>query len=242
MREILSDIVKHIAGLGFINEIKLTGTEDKTSIEGIDANKTVIVKGQLKIPSQDFIGDFGMGQLGLLKGLVEFPIFKDEKTSLKIVKRERNEKLVPEEIVFSNKQTATYRFMSPELIPDQVKFLGTSVDVKVTPSKSAINLFSSMAGLYASFEQFFLPKTVDGELRFYIGDENSASHKAFVVFDQTDGVLNTNLYYPIAQVLSILKLAEDGKVTMGFSQKGALIIDIETDIAEWKYILPARKK
>ena len=132
--------------------------------------------------------------------------------------------------------------MSPELIPDQVKFLGTSVDVKVTPSKSAINLFSSMAGLYASFEQFFLPKTVDGELRFYIGDENSASHKAFVVFDQTDGVLNTNLYYPIAQVLSILKLAEDGKVTMGFSQKGALIIDIETDIAEWKYILPARKK
>ena len=97
MREILSDIVKHIAGLGFINEIKLTGTEDKTSIEGIDANKTVIVKGQLKIPSQDFIGDFGMGQLGLLKGLVEFPIFKDEKTSLKIVKRERNEKLVPEE-------------------------------------------------------------------------------------------------------------------------------------------------
>lgn len=240
MREIISEIVRHTGGLGFIEIVKITGTEEGTLIEAMDNDKTVIIKGELHNPLPEFEGEFGMSNLSLIKGLVDHPSFKTDEATVE-VERQGD---APSEIKFTDEQgqEATYRFMNSQLVPNQAKFLGAEWDIEVHPTKSKIAEFASFAGLY-NFENLFMVDTKGSQLRFHIGDPSSASHKAMVIFSKdTGGKMSAGLYWPVPQVLSILKLAEDEKSEMHFSSKGALQISIEGTFANWKYILPAKKR
>ena len=42
----LKDVLKHTHGLGIFEMVKIKGVDDKTTIETVDADKTVIVKGE----------------------------------------------------------------------------------------------------------------------------------------------------------------------------------------------------
>ena len=133
--------------------------------------------------------------------------------------------------------------MNLEVVPEQAKFLGTAWDVEVEPSNSKIAEFNSIAQLYSSFENYFLAKTVDGELRFYIGDEGSSMHKAFLtIASDVTGELKGDLHWPISQVLQVLKLGKEENIKLQFSSRGALQITMSSPKAEYRFILPARKK
>lgn len=247
MRQIISDIVKHTGGLGFIEIVKVTGTKDETKVEAMDNDKTVIIKGALHSPVSEFEGEFGLTNLSLVKGLVDHPNFKADGATIEVI-REINpsdDTEVPTEMIFTDNQsqTASYRFMSSQLVPSQAKFLGTAWDVSVSPSKSKIAEFASFASLYSSFENLFMVETRKGELRFNIGDQNGASHKTSIVMAKdVTGTMASGLYWPIAQVLSILKLSSEEEVTLNFSSKGALQISINSDTGRYDYILPAKKR
>ena len=43
MKDILLDVVDHTAGLGFIENVKVTGTDAETAFEAMDADRTVIL-------------------------------------------------------------------------------------------------------------------------------------------------------------------------------------------------------
>lgn len=245
MRETILDIVKHTGGLGFIEAVKITGDDDKTLIEAMDNERTVIVKGKLLNKLDELKGEFGMGHLALLQGLLNYPNFKTDEASITVKTRDRNGKQNPEEITFTDaqKQTASYRLMASELIPAQATFLGTNWDVEIDPSRSKIQEFSQLASLYNSFENYFLVKTVDNELRFYIGDEGSSMHKTFLtIATDVEGELKGDLHWPISQVLQILKLGLDENLKLQFSGRGALQITMTSGTAEYNFILPARKK
>lgn len=251
MREVISDIVKHTGGLGFIEIVKISNTsEDEgsvTKVEAMDNDKTVIIKGQLLETVEDFTGEFGMTNLSLIKGLVDHPNFKTDEATLTVVKEEDSNTgtTSPVEILFDDGkgQTASYRFMSAQLVPSQAKFLGTTWDVTITPSKSKIAEFSSFAALYSSFENLFMADTHNCNLRFNIGDPNGNSHKTSMIFEEgVSGKLASGLYWPIDRVLSILKLGAGVSTTMAFSSKGALMITLENEIGKYSYILPAKKR
>lgn len=240
MREIFSEIVRHTGGLGFIEIVKITGTEESTLVEAMDNDKTVIIKGNLYNPVPEFEGEFGMSSLVLIKGLVDHPSFKTDEAHVEIERQDE----APSDITFTNEEgtSSSYRFMSAQLVPNQAKFLGTEWDVEFTPTKSKIAEFSSFAGLY-SFESLFMVDTKGDQLRFHIGDPASASHKATVMFAKgIEGKMSAGLYWPVSQVLSILKLADEDTATMRFSAKGALQISLESTFAKWDYILPAKKR
>lgn len=246
MRETILDIVKHTGSLGFIENVKITGSSNETMVEAMDNDRTVIIKANLLKADPTLEGEFGMGHLSLLQGLLTYPNFKTDGASIDVQRRERPGRgVVPEEITFKDEkgQTASYRLMSTDLLPEQAKFLGTQWDVEVDPSVSKIKEFQALAGLYGSFESYFLAKTVDGELRFYIGDEGSSMHRAFLtIAEGVDGTLGGDLHWPIAQVLSILKLGQDENLKLQFSSRGALQITMTSPHAEYRFILPARKK
>jgi hypothetical protein len=250
MREVIADIVKHTGGLGFIEIVKISSSDEDnaptTKIEAMDNDKTVIIKGQLLETVEEFTGEFGMTNLSLIKGLVDHPNFKTDEATLKVVKEEDASSGVisPVEILFDDGkgQTANYRFMSSQLVPSQAKFLGTTWDVTLSPSKTKIAEFSSFAALY-SFENLFMADTHNGNLRFNIGDPNGNSHRTSLIFEEgVKGKLASGLYWPIDRVLSILKLGVDSTTTMAFSQKGALMITLENEIGKYSYILPAKKR
>jgi len=248
MREVISDVVKHTGGLGFIDIVKITGSDTETKIEAMDNDKTVIVKGKLNEPLAEFEGEFGMGNLSLIKGLVDHANFRTDGAKVEVIRETdptNANQQIPTEMLFIDEQgqDASYRFMSTQLVPSQAKFLGTTWDITVNPSKSKISEFSSFASLYSAFETLFMVDVREGNLRFNIGDPSGNSHKASVIIEkEVEGKMSAGLYWPISQVLNILKLGIDENVKMNFSSKGALMIELSNDISSYQYILPAKKR
>jgi len=247
MKQTILELVKHTGGLGFIDTVLVTSDDDKTLVEAMDADRSVIIKCDLKETVTELKGEFGMSQLTLLQGLLNHPNFKADEASIKVKRTKKDGQEYPEELVFTDAQgqQATFRLMNRKLVPEQAKFIGKDWDVELTPSKSKIQEFAQLAGLYSFIENHFQAKTVDGELRFYIGDEDSANHKAYLIIEKdlpAKSKLPDGLYWPIAQVLSILKLGNDDNMKMSFNGRGALQISIETDHAVYRYILPSKKK
>ena len=135
MKDYLQDIVQHTHGLGFIDLVKIEGTDKETKLEGLAEDRSVIVKATFKNPAVEFMGTFGMPNLNKLDLLLKIPVYKDN-AKLEIQKQERNGEEVPVGIHFENDTgdfKNDYRFMTSEIISEKlksVKFKGASCEVE----------------------------------------------------------------------------------------------------------------
>ena len=250
MRDILSNIIHHTGDLGFLNTVKVTGSDDSVSIESMDESRTVILKGRLNAPNESFKGEFGMQNLQILKGLINFSNFLTDDSTIEFVTGERKDEdgntvVVPEEIEFtdSESQKSRYRLTSTRYIPNQAKFRGAEWNVVLNPTKSKISEFTQLASIFGAFETHFEVKTEDRKLIFSIGGDSVSG--GFLIFDNdVDGNLSgESLMWQTSQVLSILKLADDpSNITMHFSDKGALQISVKSDLATYDYIMPSWRR
>ena len=59
MKDILQDIVSHTNKLGFLNIVKVTGTEDKTLIDSMAEDRSVIMYAETTTPYPEMVGTFG---------------------------------------------------------------------------------------------------------------------------------------------------------------------------------------
>ena len=74
-----------------------------------------------------------------------------------------------------------------------------------------------------------------------IGD--GANDRVEIPFAQNvQGKLTKGWAWPLAQVLSILKLSDTSQASMSFSDQGAMQISIDSGTATYDYILPARSQ
>ena len=102
MRDYLLDIVQHTHGLGFIDLIKITGTDSETVIDGLAEDKSVIVQARFKNPVPEFIGTFGMPNLGKLKTILSLEDYRED-PKITVVTQNRNGVDVLSGIHFENK-------------------------------------------------------------------------------------------------------------------------------------------
>ena len=77
-RDIVQDIVKHTAGLGFITSVKVTGTDELTTLDAMDADRTVILQAKMHNAVEQFNGEFGLGNLGFLSGVTSLPNYQTD--------------------------------------------------------------------------------------------------------------------------------------------------------------------
>jgi hypothetical protein len=245
MRDELLDIIRHTGGLGFFSEVKVNGTDDSTEIEAMHPDRTVILKAKLLQPSADLAGEFAMSRFNILSGYLNFANFKADDAEITIKRKDRVGKLYPEEMHFKDNQgqTAVYRFMNADMVPPVAKFLGTTWDVEVEPSRNKVQEFSQLAGILSSVEPWFLVKVVDKQLRFYIGEEGTTTDRSFLIIDpNVTGDLKSEIFWPISETLSIFKLGLDENMKVSFTSKGAMQITMSSPYAEYQYLLPARKR
>lgn len=243
MKDILQDIVSHTHNLGFLNIAKITGTGDKTQIDSMADDRTVIMYGETADPYADMLGVFGMPQMNKLKYLLDCPEYK-ENAKIEVVKQDRNGETIPTGLHFEN--TAgdfknDYRFMNTEIINEKlktVKFRGVKWDVEVEPTLASVQRFSFQAAANNEHTTF-LAKTDGDKLKFTFGDQ--ASHGGEFIFAQgVTGNLNKGWTWPVAPVLSILKAADVNNCKMSLSNEGALQITLDSGLAVYKYIIPAQ--
>ena len=244
-KDIVQDIVKHTAGLGFIQAVKVTGNSGKTELNAMDPDRTVILKAKLHGDYPEFSGEFGLGNMGLLQGITKLTNYNADGATVEVVSRERNGENAPDHLLFKDKDCNKdqYRFMSKEIIEQAlqaVKFKGVEWDVTVEPTKQKVAELNEVAAIYGAIEPNMRIKNQDGNLNLSVGasDGSFTGNRTFA--NNVDGEINHEMAWPLAQVLAILKLGMSGACVMSISTKGALQISVDSGLAKYDYILPAQ--
>jgi hypothetical protein len=243
MQDLLKDIVSHTHNLGFLNIVKITGDETTTKIDSMADDRTVVMFGETANPQPEMVGVFGMPQLNKLKYNLDCPEYKED-AKIELMTAERNGETIPVGIHFENKTgdfKNDYRFMNSEIINEKLKttkFRGVKWDVEVNPTQSSVQRFSFQAAANSEHATF-LAKTDGDKLKFTFGDASSHGGE-FIFATDVKGNLNKGWTWPVAPVLSILKIADVNNTTMSLSNEGALQITLDSGIATYKYIIPAQ--
>lgn len=243
MHEILKDIVSHTVKIGLFNIVKVTGTKEKTQIDSMADDRSVIMYAETATPYPEMAGTFGMPQLEKLRYLVDGKEYQDGAT-ITLSVANRNGEDIPVGLHFENKDgdfKNDYRFMNQEIINEKlksVKFKGVKWNVEVTPTLNSIQRFAFQAGANPEHTTF-LTKTVNGDLVFVFGDASSHGGE-FVFMSGVTGKLSKAWTWPVVPVLSILKAADVNNTTMSVSDEGAMQITLDSGLATYKYIVPAQ--
>lgn len=240
MKDYLQDMIAHTSALGFIDLIKVTGTEQETKINASADKQTVMITGTFKNASPDFIGTFGMPNLPKLKTILSFDEYgEDSKISMV-----RNSAGAPECVHFESKNgdfVNDYRLMSKEIADDQVKifaYKGKDWDVEFVPSVESILRLKKQSQVHSE-EETFATRTANGNLYFDFGDV-STHNGNFVFQTGVTGTLSKKLKWPVMHIISILNLS--GDKVFRINGAGALEITVDSGIANYSYILPAFTK
>ena len=124
MKDYLQDIVQHTYGLGFIDLVKITGTSEETSLDGLAEDRSVILKTDFANPVPEFMDTFGMPNLDRLGTILKLTVY-EENAKISINKQERNGDDVPVGIHFENDAgdfENDYRFMMISANPEERTF------------------------------------------------------------------------------------------------------------------------
>jgi hypothetical protein len=244
MKDYLQDIVQHTHSLGNIDLIKITGTDTDTSINAVAEDRSVIVEAKFKSAHPDFVGVYGMPNLGKLNTILNIPEYKEDATISINRQKDSAGNDVPAGIHFENKAgdfKNDYRFMAEEIITDRlktVKFKGVKWNVDMVPTNANILRLRFQASANTE-DTTFIAKTENGDLKFYFGDPSS--HAGNFVFQAgVSGTLSKAWPWPVSSVISILGLP--GDKTFKFSDEGAAMITVDSGLAEYSYIIPAQTK
>ena len=244
MKDHLLDIVQHTHGLGNITLVKIVGTESDTSLQAASEDRSVILQAKFKGPIAEFIGTFGMPNLGKLQTVLNIPEYKED-AKITVNKQERNGEQVPVGVHFENKDgdfKNDYRFMSSEIFTDEmkktIKMRSVNWTVDIVPTVASIQRLKFQASANSE-ENNFIAKTENGDLKFYFGDHSSHAGN-FTFQSGVSGKLSKAWAWPVAVVISILSLP--GDKTFKISDEGAAMITVDSGIAEYNYILPAQTK
>ena len=245
MRDYLLDIVQHTYGLGVINMIKVTGTEDTTSVNAFDQQtKTVVLNAEFKKALPNFVGVFGMPNLDRLNTILNLPPYKEDAKITVTTQAGDDGATVPSGVTFENKDgdfKNNYRFMAKSVIEDQlknVKMKQVKWGVEIVPTAASIQKLKFQTQAHSDATAFS-SKTENGDLKFFFGDLSSHAG-SFVFAAGTGGNLSKQLYWPVAVVNSILSLP--GDKTFKISDEGVAEITVDSGLAVYKYMLPAQTK
>ena len=245
IKDIFKDVLRHSHALGFIEMVKISGTAEGTTIEAMDADKTVILQGKLHNPVADFIDQtVGLSRMSVLDGYLKFPGFGDEGAKVDIETQSRNGEDIPVEIAFESAEghSGSYRFMLADVINQQLKTVKMKEipwDVTIVPTQKNLKDLGYFNGVLGGFEPVFSPTTESGALYFNIG-EGAGDKGKLPINNNVDGELSGNWKWEIDKALSILRLSDSANCTVSFSNAGAMQIVIDSGLGEYTYILPAK--
>jgi hypothetical protein len=243
MKDILQDIIAHTSALGFIDLIKVTGTDKETTINAIAEDRSVIVSGTFNNPHPEFMGTVGLPNLGKLKTILSFEEY-DDKAKINVTTQNKNNEDVPVAIHF---ETATgdfvndYRFMAKAVIEEKVKnvtFKGTGWDIEFEPSVASILRLKKQSQANSE-EQTFRTVVDNGNLVVHFGDPSTHSGN-FVFQAGVSGKVSNKWQWPVTQIVNILSLPGDKK--MKIADQGAMEITVDSGLAVYRYLLPGQTK
>ena len=243
LKDYFKDISRYVSNNGFFEKIKVSATSKDIVVQAMDKDKEVFVKGVFENTNSELKGVFGLSNLSLLQTITNDSEYLMTETSVKVIYESRNAEEIPIELSYENKSKSyiNYRFMSATLIPDQPTFKDPVWDIIIKPSKVNIQQFIWAANGLAEYEQYFIPRIVDKELKFFIGEDDAATQRGGVIFSTDRNEVFDNKYkWKIQLLLPILKLADSCDCEMAFSTKGVIRITLNSGVGVYTYLFLAK--
>ena len=244
-QDYLKDIVLHTNGLGNIDLIKITGTEDATLINSVSEDRSVILEARFKSAHPDFVGTFGMPNLAKLKTILGIEEYRENAKITTNTQTNSAGETVACGIHFENAAgdfKNDYRYMDANVINDKlktVKFKGVKWGVDFAPTAANVQRLRFMASANSD-DTTFTAKTDNGNLVFFFGDPNTHAGN-FVFHSGVAGSFSkTAWHWPVNVVMAILALP--GDKTFKMSDEGASKITVDSGLIEYDYIIPAQTK
>jgi hypothetical protein len=240
MRDYLLDLVEHTFDLGCIDLIKIVGDTETTQISALAEDQSVVVMGTFKNPVPEFVGTFGMPNLGKLKTLLNLQEYR-ENAKLSLSKTSNGDS---DGVSFENAAgdfRNNYRFMAAGIITEKLKnarFKEPAWHVQFEPTNAAIQRLKWQMSANAE-EPNFQARTENGDLKFFFGDHSTHAGN-FVFHPGISGQLKRNWSWPAKQFASIMDL--NGDKVVRISDDGAAQITVDSGLAVYNYILPAQSK
>ena len=244
MKDFLKDLIDHTHGLGVVELLKVSGTDTETTFNAVAENKTVIISGSFKNPISDFIGTFGMPNLGKLKTILGFDLY-DENAIINVTKQNRDGVDTPTVIHFETQAgdfVNDYRLMGKAIVEEKVKsvsFKGATWGVEFEPSIAGIQKLKKQAQANSE-EEHFVMKTDGNDLKIYFGDPSTHSGNFVFQSDVGGSITGKNFSWPVKEFIGIMDLV--GDKTIRVSDAGATEIVVDSGIATYRYLLPANVK
>jgi hypothetical protein len=244
MKDFLKDVIQYTHGLGVVDLVRVVGTEEETTVNAMSEDKSVIINGVFNAPVADFIGTFGMPNLGKLKTIIGFDDEYDADSVISVIREVRDNEDVPTTIHFETKNkdfVNDYRLMAKNIVEGKVKnvtFKGATWNVEFEPSIASILRLKKQASANSE-EVTFATKTENNDLKIYFGDPSTHSGN-FVFQSGISGKLSRTWNWPVKVFLSIMDLP--GDKTVKISDQGAAEITVNSGFATYSYILPAMGK
>jgi hypothetical protein len=240
MRDYLLDLVEHTYDLGCIDLIKIVGDTESTQISAIAEDLSVVVLGNFNNPVPEFMGTFGMPNLGKLKTLLNLQEYR-ENAKLALSKSSTGD---PDGVNFENASgdfRNNYRFMAAGIINEKLKnarFKTPAWHVEFEPTNAAVQRLKWQ--MQANVEEpNFQARTENGDLKFFFGDHSSHAGN-FVFHPGVSGQLKRTWSWPAKQFASIMDL--NGDKVIRISDDGVAQITVNSGLAVYNYILPAQSK
>ena len=143
----------------------------RSQIATVSEDKSVIVSGSFNTPIAEFIGTFGMPNLGKLKTILGFGEY-DDTSKINITRVTKDNEEVPSTIHFETKTgdfINDYRLMTKALVEEKIKpitFKGATWNVEFEPTVAGIQRLKKQAQANSEEEQFTM-KTEKGDLKIY---------------------------------------------------------------------------
>jgi len=236
MIDTLREIIAYSHALGFLDLVKVTGTDTATELNAMAADKTVVLNSQFVQPIPELEGVFGLHDLGRLNTILNIPEYK-ENAFITVTKQTVNGTDVPVGISFANASRDfrnDYRFMSRDVVEEQLPSKTRKAiawNISIVPTDNAIQRlkFQTQA---AGSANTFTASVSNGNLCLVLGDHSSHTGE-FVFAAGVTGSIKTPREWPLSNVLAILSLT--GDKVLSIADAGAMEIKVTTGLAVHQY-------
>jgi hypothetical protein len=242
MKEVLADMVRQVAPL--FTAVRVTGSEAGTKVEAYTEDKTLFLIASFKTVIPDFAGEFGISNLSMLKGLLDFASYKTDDAKFTVNRTDRDDLNFVSEFHFKDGKGAETRFktMNPKMVGEQATIKNIDWELSISPSKGKIEEIAKLSSLLAEVEKVFGLKVENDTLFLTLGGNSEVRHSATVALTEGETVdgklINSNpWFYNTAQLLMILKNAGSAKSSVKFSSRGVIGVTVETEKGEYTYFL-----
>lgn len=234
----LADILGQCS-LSNVEIIKITGSDKETKVQTFDTDQTLFIQGTTKSPVKEFQGEFGITNLKMLSGLLNFTSYQADDSTFKVNTRKVADETVLDRFEFKGKGSkSVFNLMNAQHVPAQPKIAQIPWDVEISFSTAKYSEFQKFSSLYTEIDKHFVVSTEDGTLIATFGKPNSSIHSGSMTLAEGVSKVQGGLVFPIDKFLTLMKLALNAKAhKVLFSSAGLLGVEVETDHGLYNYYL-----